>query len=80
MLELTEQELARHNGIDGARAYIAYEGRIYDVTESWLWRRGRHGAAHHAGTDLTQAMAQAPHGADLLERCPQVGVLVRAPA
>ena len=31
---MTREELARHNGKDGQRAYIAVNGTIYDVTDS----------------------------------------------
>jgi predicted heme/steroid binding protein len=76
MLELTQQELARYDGRDGRPGYIAYKGRIYDVTLSYHWRGGRHHFRHHAGTDLTGALDGGPHGAYLLERVPQVGILV----
>ena len=76
MRRITREELARCNGKDGAPAYIAFEGRVYDVGESFLWRNGRHQARHWAGTDLTEALRDAPHGPDLLERLPVIGVLV----
>jgi len=38
-------------------------------------RYGRHQVAHNAGEDLTDALEQAPHGADMLERLPMVGTL-----
>ncbi|MCX8032620.1 MAG: cytochrome B5 [Thermoleophilia bacterium] len=76
MLKLTPAELAKYNGRGGAPAYVAYEGKIYDVSSSFLWQRGRHQAMHEAGTDLTQALAQAPHGKEFLERFPVVGILV----
>ncbi len=75
MLELTLDELARYDGTDGKPAYIAYEGKIYDVSESFLWQGGKHQALHRAGADLTEALADAPHGPDLLTRVPIVGRL-----
>ena len=75
MNEFTLEELARRTGQDGAPAFIAYEGRVYDVSQSFLWRGGVHLVLHEAGRDLTSALAQAPHGPDLLERVPVVGVL-----
>jgi predicted heme/steroid binding protein len=71
----TKRELRRRNGKHGARAFIAYEGRIYDVSGSFLWQNGRHEAIHDAGTDLTGSLAEAPHGADLLKKFPIVGSL-----
>ena len=75
MRRFVKEELARCNGKDGAPAYIAYEGMVYDVTNSFLWQRGRHQVLHMAGQDLTGDLDAAPHGADLLDRVPIVGVL-----
>lgn len=75
MKEFSVEELARYNGRKGSPAYIAYKGKVYDVTTSFLWRNGSHEVVHSAGVDLTDALEQAPHGADLLERFPVVGTL-----
>ncbi len=72
----TLSELALYNGRQGAPAYIAYKGLVYDVSKSYHWRGGRHWAAHQAGNDLTTALANAPHGEDLVVKYPVVGVLV----
>jgi predicted heme/steroid binding protein len=72
----TAEELARYDGRDGSPAYVAHAGLVYDLSESFTWRRGRHHAEHMAGTDLTEAMAGAPHGASLLGRFPVVGRLL----
>ncbi len=76
MRKFTREELARYHGRDGAPAYIAYEGKVYEATGSFLWRNGRHQARHLAGMDYTGLLATAPHDADLLERLPLVGILV----
>ncbi len=73
--EFTEEELAQYNGKDGAPAFIAYNGEVYDVSNSFHWRNGKHHAMHSAGVDLTDSLERAPHGADLLERVPIVGRL-----
>jgi predicted heme/steroid binding protein len=76
MQTFTKEELQRYNGKDGAPAYIAYKGKVYDVSESFLWQKGKHQVIHFAGTDLTEALDNdAPHGADLLERVPAIGTL-----
>jgi predicted heme/steroid binding protein len=71
----TKRELGQYNGKDGASAFIAYEGKVYDVSPSFLWQGGRHQVLHTAGVDLTAGLDQAPHGADLLERFPVIGML-----
>ncbi len=71
----TKEELRRYNGKDGAPAFVAFEGKVYDVSDSFLWQNGRHQAIHDAGVDLTGSLDQAPHGADLLKRFPIVGTL-----
>ncbi len=76
MRRFTLEDLARYDGKDGRPAYIAYGGRVYDVSGSFLWQGGRHQVLHDAGTDLTAALDQAPHGEDLLERFPVVGLLI----
>jgi predicted heme/steroid binding protein len=75
-IELTCEQLAHFDGREGRPAYIAYRGRIYDVSRSFLWMGGRHQAMHPAGEDLTDLLDSAPHGEDLLERVPLVGRLI----
>ncbi len=74
MKTFTRGELVRCDGKEGRAAYIAYQGKVYDVTASFLWKGGRHQALHEAGRDLTTALAEAPHGSDLLARVPVVGI------
>jgi len=69
------KELAHYNGKNGTPAFIAYNGKLYDVSSSFLWRNGKHQVLHNAGVDLTDCLEQAPHGADLLEKFPVVGTL-----
>jgi len=75
MKSFSKEELARYNGKNGAPAYIAYKGKVYDASNSFQWKNGRHQVVHNAGEDLTDALEQAPHGADMLERLPTVGTL-----
>lgn len=73
---LTTQQLSYFNGEYGARAYIAFNGAIYDVTESTFWQFGRHQGNHQAGTDLTEELNDAPHGEDIIKKFPIVGYLL----
>ncbi len=61
-------ELKTFNGKDGKRAYIAYKGNVYDISDSKLWKNGSHINRHFAGEDLTHQMSVAPHGDDLLNK------------
>ena len=74
-LELTLEELAKFNGKDGARASVAVDGIIYDMTDSAAWKNGDHNG-FEAGKDLTDAIKnQSPHGVVNLTRVPVVGKL-----
>jgi predicted heme/steroid binding protein/uncharacterized membrane protein len=72
---LTPEELAARAGENGQPAYIAFQGKVYDVSASDLWAGGDHMGQHHAGHDLTGEFPDAPHGEEVFERYPQVGVL-----
>jgi len=75
MKEFTEEELAQCNGKNGNLAYVAYKGKVYDVTSSFLWKNGIHQVLHKAGVDLTDALEQAPHSGSVLEKFPVVGII-----
>lgn len=72
---MDQNELKNKTGKEGQPAHVAANGKIYDVTNSRLWKNGRHMNRHEAGTDLTSELAAAPHGAEVLERFPMVGNL-----
>ena len=73
--KFTLEELAKFDGKDGRPAYIAYKGKVYDVSESWLWEDGDHQGLHEAGKDVTEDMEDAPHEDDNLEDLPLIGTL-----
>ena len=75
MKEFTGEELARNNGRDGQPSYVAYQGKVYDVSDSPMWSDGDHEAMHSAGEDLTDAHAEAPHDVHVTD-FPEVGTLV----
>jgi predicted heme/steroid binding protein len=71
----TALELSQYNGRRGVPAYIACQGKVYDVSKSFLWKQGRHQVTHLAGADLTAELNDAPHGYALLESFPLIGVM-----
>ena len=60
--DLAPAELHHFDGKEGRPSYIAYHGKIYDVTASRLWKDGSHARKHQAGNDLTDVLKTAPHG------------------
>ncbi len=72
---MTRAELAACDGREGRRAWVAVNGRVYDFTDSPLWRGGDHQGAHRAGCDLTEELRSAPHVRAVIERFPVVGEL-----
>ena len=75
--KFTIQELSTFSGKDGKPAYLAYKGKVYDVTDSLQWSGGDH-LGHAAGQDLTMEMEIAPHDDDVMEKMKVVGVLAKA--
>jgi len=69
-------ELRDFNGKNGNQAYVAFKGKVYDVTGSSLWVDGDH-LGHSAGVDLTEEMEIAPHAEDVIEKMKIVGVLAK---
>ena len=70
----TKSQLALRNGQDRAEIWVAYRGRIYDVSASRLWKRGMH-YEHWAGQDLTHELQDAPHTESVFDRFTVVGIL-----
>ncbi|MGD6806205.1 MAG: cytochrome b5 domain-containing protein [Candidatus Bathyarchaeia archaeon] len=74
--KVTQEELARNDGKDGRPAWVAYKGKVYDVTESTFWMEGEHMGMHNAGRDLTEDLDMAPHSDDKFSEVKLIGDLV----
>jgi len=53
MKEIKSEELLSFYGKDENPVYIAFEGKVYDVSKSPLWSKGLHMNRHPSGKDLT---------------------------
>jgi predicted heme/steroid binding protein len=71
---ITRKQLALRNGNDREEIWCAYNGLVYDVTKSRLWRGGKH-YEHWAGQDLTQELKNAPHNEKVFDKFKVVGKL-----
>lgn len=75
MTTYTSAQLALRNGQDRDEVWVAYQGRIYDVTKSRLWKKGMH-YKHWAGQDLTHELPDAPHTEKVFEKFEVIGLLI----
>ena len=72
----TKRELQGFIGEEGKPVYVAFKGKVYDVSNSRLWTNGTHQGRHSAGKDLTESILNAPHNEEVLMKFPVVGELV----
>ncbi len=72
--EISKRMLSLNNGQEKETIWVAYKQKVYDVTQSRLWRNGKH-YEHWAGQDLTEELADAPHGMGVFDKFTCVGVL-----
>ena len=70
----SRSQLSLRNGQDKDEIWVAYLGEIYDVTDSKMWRNGKH-YEHWAGQDLTEEMADAKHTRKVFEKFKKIGKL-----
>lgn len=75
-IKITRQELEENNGQNGKPAWFAYQGKVYDVTDSSFWMDGEHMGMHNAGKDLTEELEMAPHRDENFARVKFIGELV----
>ncbi|MCU0356677.1 MAG: cytochrome b5 [Cyclobacteriaceae bacterium] len=75
--QYTRSQLALRNGQDKPQVWVAFNGLIYDVSHSRLWKNGKH-YEHWAGQDLTDELADAPHTEKVFDRFPVIGRLVNS--
>src|SRR4030067_454965 len=69
------EEVQRFDGKEGKPIYIAFKGKVYDLSASPLFQGEKRMRCHIAGEDLTKDIDMAPHGEDLIFKFPLVGKL-----
>jgi predicted heme/steroid binding protein len=70
----TLEELSLYNGKNGAPAYVAVNGVVYDVTNNSVWKGDSHFGLD-PGNDLSVNFATCHPGAMVLTRLPIIGYL-----
>jgi predicted heme/steroid binding protein/uncharacterized membrane protein len=63
------------DGRTGRPCRVSVLGKVYDLSGSKLWKGGEHMGRHRAGRELGEALENAPHGKEVLDKFPQVGIL-----
>ena len=71
---ITTSQLALRNGQDKPEVWVAFQGLVYEVTASRLWRSGKH-YEHWAGQDLTEELKDAPHNEKVFDKFKIIGRL-----
>ena len=79
-MEIKKQDLEKNNGKEGAPVHVVVDGAVYDLSESKLWKNGKHMNRHGAGTDLSGDFSAAPHGKEVLQRFEKIGEMKEAEA
>lgn len=73
----TLEQLSQYDGKNGAPAYVAVNGVVYNVTDNRLWSGGNHFWGLSAGRDLSVEFASCHPGAMVLSVLPVVGYLIQ---
>ncbi len=74
MKKYSLKQVALRNGQDKEEIWVVFNGKIYDVGKSRLWRNGKH-YEHWAGQDLTAELADAPHSEKVFEKFEIIGIV-----
>lgn len=69
----SKEELSKFSGKNGAKAYVAIDGVVYDVTLIKQWKGGKHKMGIRAGKDLSKMITKSPHGKAVLKKLPKRG-------
>lgn len=76
LLSLTIADLAKYDGKNGNKGYIAVDSVIYDVSTVKSWKNGEHKMGAKAGFDQSEKILKSPHGKSVLKKLKIVGKLI----
>lgn len=65
---MSATQLKAFDGKNGHKAYVALNGKVYDVTNIDEWKNGKHYKGMVAGTDLTPYISKSPHGPQIVDQ------------
>ncbi|MFP3854234.1 MAG: cytochrome b5 domain-containing protein [Anaerolineales bacterium] len=65
---VTHVELRHNNGDRGRPKFVAFQNRVYDVSDCPKWRGDLHEGLHFPGQDLTDEIPEAPHAEEVFDR------------
>lgn len=80
MEKLGRDALKQRNESGNGEVLIVYNGKVYDLSKSPIWKTGVHMKRHRAGEDLTDALKDAPHGDEVFENFEPVAEFAPGPA
>ncbi len=75
---ISSAELAKNNGLNGQKCWIAVNGEVYDSSNNPEWKNGQHTPSRglaKCGEDLSEVIKQSPHGTSVLQELPVIGKL-----
>jgi predicted heme/steroid binding protein len=74
--EYDAASLAKFDGQNGSKCYVAVDGTVYEIDQGLLWKDGQHSTSNgqaSCGRDLSEVIKQSPHGKSKLEQLTKVG-------
>jgi predicted heme/steroid binding protein len=76
LISLTIADLAKYDGKNGNKAYVAVDSVIYDVSTLKSWKNGEHKMGVKAGLDQSEKIMKSPHGKGVMKKVKVVGKLI----
>lgn len=76
--QITNEELAKNNGKNGADCWVAVDGTVYDASGSDSFKDGVHVQSKgqtQCGQDESDSIGASPHGSEVLSKLPVIGTL-----